>query len=319
MRGVHRVNPAIIAKRLEPYQACEVAQDSLQLEDDENVDAVKMLFDVVAEPRRLSTLLKDHALDALRALADRRARVHIDESATPRTLPGVGAQAAALALEATLREAIGKQRARTTSRSSASRRRADEGVRRAFMSLAKTFHPDKVGRRSPELVELASKVFARISEANDVLSSPEKRSGLHRAAPRRRAARRPIARRSARILTAEQQFQRAEEAVRRKRLGRGARVAALGDRARPDEGEFHSLRGWVHVPAAAGPGRRRSGGRVRGDLKKGIALSPQSPSGCLLPGPDPEGLRRHGRSGENVPQDDRPPTRTTSRRCASSG
>ena len=64
------------------------------------------------------------------------------------------------------------------------------------MSLAKTFHPDKVGRRSPELVDLASKVFARISEANDVLSSNEHARGVHRPAQAPHAARRPTARRS---------------------------------------------------------------------------------------------------------------------------
>ena len=277
MRGVHRVNPAIIAKRLEPYQACEVAQDSLQLEDDENVDAVKMLFDVVAEPRRLSSLLKDHGstlygLWLIGALA-----VHIDESATPRTLPGVGAQAAALALEGRLREAIGKQAAQNHFEIlGVPDDTPTEGVRRAFMSLAKTFHPDKVGRRSPELVELASKVFARIAEANDVLSNNEKRSAYINQLKRSRGA--PADRQEVtRILTAEQQFQRAEEAVRRRDWNAALDSLKWAMELDQTEGEFHALRGWVLFLQQQDQGNGNPEPAYEA-IKKAIALSPQSPA-----------------------------------------
>ena len=278
LRGMHRVNAAIVARRLEPYQSCEVSQDALQLEDDENVDAVKLLFDAVAEPRRLGTLLLNHGstlygLWLIGALA-----VHIDESATPRTLPGVGAQAAALALEGKLREAIGKQKEQNHFEVlGVPDDTPTEGVRKAFMALAKSFHPDKVGRRSPELVDLASKVFARISEANDVLSNNEKRAAYIAQMRRSRGAQ-ADRQEVTRILTAEQQFQRAEEAVRRRDWNAALEALKWAMELDSAEGEFHALRGWVLFLQQQDLGTGNPEPAYEA-IKKAISLSPQSPAG----------------------------------------
>ena len=279
MRGVHRVSASIIARRLEPYQGCQVSRELISLEDGENADAVKLLWEALDEERSLGSLIRDHAstlygLWLIGALA-----VHVDESATPRTLPGVGSTAAVLALEGKLRETLHKQKDQNhfEALGIAEDAPGDE-VRRAFMTLAKTFHPDKVGRRSPELVDLAGKVFARISEAHDVLASPEKRQVYVAQLKRNRGAQGDHRQEISRILTAEQQFQRAEEAMRRRDWNGSLEALKWALELDPNEGEFFALRGWVLFLQQQDQGSRNPEPALD-QIKKAIALSPQSPAG----------------------------------------
>lgn len=280
LRGVHRVSPSIIAKRLEPYQACEVSADVITLEDGENADAVKMLTSAVEKPRTLGSLLREHSgtlygLWLIGALA-----VHVDEASTPRTLPGVGSAAAALALEGSIREILGKQKTQNHFEALGVTEEASaDDVRKAFMTLAKTYHPDKVGRRSPELVELAGKVFARISEAHDTLASPEKRQVYLAQLRRNRGQQQGGNHRQevSRILTAEQQFQRADEALRRRDWTASLEALKWALELDPDEGEFFALRGWVLFLQQQDQGARNIEPALE-QLKKAIALSPQSPA-----------------------------------------
>jgi CheY-like chemotaxis protein len=277
LRGVHRVSPSIIAKRLEPYQGCEVSREAMSLEEDENADAVKLLWEAAEQPRPLGAFLKDHAstlygLWLIGALA-----VHVDDSATPRTLPGVGAAAAALALEGRLREALTKQKTQNHFEVlGVADDASPEDVRKSFMSLAKTFHPDKVGRRSPELVDLAGKVFARISEAHDVLASPEKRQ-LYVAQLKRSRSAAADRQEVTRILTAEQQFQRAEDAMRRRDWNASLDALKWALELDANEGEFYALRGWVLFLQQQDQGARNVDPALE-QIKKAIALSPMSPA-----------------------------------------
>jgi CheY-like chemotaxis protein len=278
LRGAHRVSASIIAKRLEPYQGCEIAHESLTLEDGENVDAVKLLYDALAEPRPLGAYLKSHsstlyALWLIGALA-----VHVDESSTPRTLPGVGSAAAALALEGKLREALAKHKTQSHFEVlGVAEDAAAEDVRKAFMALAKTFHPDKVGRRSPELVDLAAKVFARISDAHDTLTSPERRQ-MYVAQQKRKGGGAAADRGEVnRILTAEQQFQRAEDALRRRDYAASLEALKWALELDSNEGEFYALRGWV-LFLQQGDQASKNPEPALDQIKKAITLSPQSPA-----------------------------------------
>ncbi len=280
LRGVHRVSASIIAKRLEPYQGCEVSTDALTLDDNENADAVKMLSQAVEKPRSLGSLIKEHAstmygLWLIGALA-----VHVDEASTPRTLPGVGSAAAQLALEGNLRELIHKHKTQNHFEvlNVAEDASADD-VRKAFMTLAKTYHPDKVGRRSPDLIELAGKAFARISESHDILASPEKRQVY--LAQLRRNRGQQVGNHSqevSRLLTAEQQFQRAEEAMRRRDWAASLDAIKWALELDPNEGEFFALRGWVLFLQQQDAGQRNPEPALD-QIKKAITLSPQSPAG----------------------------------------
>jgi len=278
LRGVGRVSASVIARRLGPYEGCEVSREAITLEENENADAVKLLWEALSEPKPLGALLKHHSstlygLWLIGALA-----VHVDEASTPRTLPGVGAAGAALALEGRLRESLSKHKTQSHFEVlGIAEEASSDDVRKAFMSLAKTFHPDKVGRIAPNLVELAGKVFARLSEAHDILSSPEKKQVYVAQQKRGRGAAADQGEVS-RLLTAEQQFQRAEEAVRRRDWNGALEALKWALELDSTEGEFYALRGWVLFLQA------QDGGDGNPDpaldqIKKAITLSPQSPAG----------------------------------------
>ncbi|MGH2901647.1 MAG: DnaJ domain-containing protein, partial [Solirubrobacteraceae bacterium] len=278
LRGVGRVPGTVVAKRLEPFLTCEVSQESLHLEDGENVEAVAALWQAVSKPQRVRSLLNPHAttLYALWLIGAVELRT---TGAPPQvSLPGVGAAAAAADLDAKLREALARfEGASHYEVLGVDEHAQDEDVRQAFMALAKVFHPDKIGRRAPELVELAAKVFSRISEANDALGRPDSRAGYLAQLRKTRGAsadRRAVNR----ILTAEQQFQRADEAMRRKDWEGALEAIRWALELDADEGEFHTLRGWVVFLKSQDKGNADPDGAMD-HIRKGIALSPQSPTG----------------------------------------
>ncbi len=283
LRGARRVNAAVVAKRLEPYQASELTQEMIHLEDDEKVDAVAALWQAVGRPQRVRNLMNPHASTLYALWLIGAVDLRADKDDTQKSLPGVGPAAAAAELETKLRTALASYQDATHYQVLGIESDArDEDVRAAFMGLAKVFHPDKVGRRAPGLAELAAKVFARISEANDVLGSPDTRAGY---TAQLRHTRGSAADRQAvsKILTAEQQFRRAEEAARRKEWDTALQGLRWAIELDPDEGEFHSLRGWVTFLKSQDQGASDPEAAAS-HLKKGIALSPQSPSGWFYLG-----------------------------------
>ena len=276
LRGVHRVSASVIARRLAPYEGCEVSREVLLLEENENADAVKLLFEALPEPRSLGSLVREHASTLYGLWLIGALEVHVDESSTPRTLPGVGSAGALLALEGKLREALAKQKNQNHFEVlGVADDVPSEEVRKVFMTLAKTFHPDKVGRRSPELVDLAGKVFSRISEAHDVLASPEKRQLYISQLKRNRGAQGDTRQEVTRILTAEQQFQRAEEAMRRRDWNASLEALSWALELDSNEGEFYALRGWVLFLQQQDQGQRNAEPALE-QIKKAISLSPQS-------------------------------------------
>ena len=278
LRGVSRVKSTVIAGRLKPFHGCEVTQETLHLEEGENIEAVAALWQAIRRPKPLRDLLNPHSTTLYGLWLIGAIELRSDGSDATASLPGVGAAAAAAELDAKLREALARfEGASHFDVLGIADTARDQEVREAFMALAKVFHPDKVGRRAPGLVELAAKVFARISEANDALARPEMRAAYIQQLRKSRGAsadRREVNR----ILTAEQQFQRAEEAMRRKDWDGALECLRWALELDADEGEFHSLRGWVVFLKSQDQG----GGDIEAALdqvRKGIALAPQSPTG----------------------------------------
>jgi len=283
LHGARRVPDAVVAKRLEPFLGCEASQENLHLEEDEKLEAVAALWQALAKPQSVRRLLNPHAATVYALWLIGALDLRVDEATTLTSLPGVGAAAVAAELETKLRNALASFEGATHFEVlGISDDALGDDSRQAFMALAKVFHPDKVGRRAPGLAELAAKVFARISEANDALASPDKRQAY---VAQLRNSRGASADRQAvtRILTAEQQFRRAEDAMRRKDWEQALECLRWALELDPDEGEFHSLRGWILFLKQQDQG----GGDAEaaaGHVKKGIALSPQSPSGWFYMG-----------------------------------
>lgn len=281
--GAQRVPEAVVAKRLQPFLACEVSQQGIHLEDGENIGAIEALWSEVAEPQSVQSLIGRHgpALYALWLIGALDLRT--SQPSTQLSLPGVGGTAAAVEIEGKLNEALASfQGANHFQVLGIAANANDDEVRQAFMSLAKTFHPDKVGRRAPALVELAAKVFARIVEANDALARPDLRVAYARKmtdSGTSSADRQAVSR----ILTAEQQYRRAEDAMRRKDWDGALECVRWALELDPDEGEFHSLRGWVMFLKQQDQGGSEADAAIS-HLKKGIALAPQAPTGYFYMG-----------------------------------
>lgn len=275
LRGVSRVAPATVQKRLEPFLGCEISQDAIHLEDGESVDAVAALWQAVARPTRLRDLVHPHATTLYALWLIGALGVQAAPDREPVSLPGVGSAAATAELERKLRDALKRfEGASQFEVLGVSESATDEDVRQAYMNFAKTFHPDKIGRRAPRLTELSAQVFARISQANDVLARPDTRAAYLMQLRKSRGA---AADRGevTRILTAEQQFQRAEEALRRRDWSGALEALRWALELDANEGEFHALRGWTMFlqQQEAGGGDPEVGVE---HVKKGIALSPQS-------------------------------------------
>ena len=142
---------------------------------------------------------------------------------------------------------------------------------------------------------LASQVFARLSEAHETLSDSERReayvaqlaSGGAKAADRQQVAR---------ILTAEQQFRKAEASLRRKDWDGALDAVGHALQLDPEEGEFHALHGWATF--MRDPRSPETQATAREILGKATSLAPKSPSGWFY-------LGRLHRVCESLPEAER--------------
>jgi DNA-binding response OmpR family regulator/tetratricopeptide (TPR) repeat protein len=283
LQGAGRVNAAVIAKRLEPFLECDVSQESLHLEDGENESSAANLFEAVARPQPVRSLVSAHGATLYALWMIGALDLRSDRTVPNGLLPGVGPSAAAVEIQGRLNDALASfEGADHFKVLGLDTNASDDEVRKAFMALAKVYHPDKISRRAPELLDLAGKVFARIAEAHDALGNPDSRASY---TSKMRSSRDASLDRAAvgRILTAEQQFRRAEEALRRKEWDAALECLRWALELDPDEGEFHSLRGWATFLKQQDQGESTPDAAIL-HLKKGIALAPQSPSGYFYLG-----------------------------------
>lgn len=119
-----------------------------------------------------------------------------------------------------------------------------EVVQSAYFGLAKRWHPDRLPEQLVDVREHAGKVFARMSEAFQTLSDPEKRAQYMNlmkgggATPEEQA-------KVAAVIEAHMEFQRAEVCLKRGDL---AGAKKYGDRARakdPEQSDYKALAVWV--------------------------------------------------------------------------
>ena len=148
--------------------------------------------------------------------------------------------------------------------------------RNAFVELAKRYHPDKLGGASAELQALASEVFARISQAHEVLSNPEQlRNYLDQLSKGSSSKESKAA--VTKILSAEQQFQKAEDLVKRRQYSDAIDALNWALKLDPQEGEFYALMSWARFlqnPEDASVRRE-----AQEQIQKATSLAPNSPSG----------------------------------------
>jgi curved DNA-binding protein CbpA len=114
----------------------------------------------------------------------------------------------------------------------------------AYFQLAKRWHPDRLDAEHADLRELAIKIFARIGEANQTLSDPERRKQYDELL-KQGAGGAEEQEQVQRLVRAATSFQKAQVLLRRNNLA-GAEEAARSALAdAPDEADHFALVAWL--------------------------------------------------------------------------
>lgn len=117
-------------------------------------------------------------------------------------------------------------------------------IQAAFFQLAKRLHPDKVASQLPALREQVNKVFARISEAHQVLTDDERRQEYERLM-REGGASADEQEKVQQVLRAAQSFQKAEVLLKKRDLQGAAELAKKAADDDPEQADYLALYAWV--------------------------------------------------------------------------
>ena len=275
IQGAGVIHPSVLDRELGPYHGSDVSPDAEALKGEELGGAAQALLQALRSEKRVSSLLRDHAsiLYAMWLVGC----VTFTEAAK-----GAGAATALASGESagvaeTLTQLKRKQRKQNHFEVlGLSTKATTADSREAFVELAKRYHPDKLGGASAELQALASEVFARISQAHEVLSNPEQlRNYLDQLSKGSSSKESKAA--VTKILSAEQQFQKAEDLVKRRQYSDAIDALNWALKLDPQEGEFYALMGWARFlqnPEDASVRRE-----AQEQIQKATSLAPNSPSG----------------------------------------
>jgi hypothetical protein len=124
---------------------------------------------------------------------------------------------------------------------------------KAFMALAKRWHPDRLPAELADLKSTCASIFARLNEAHATLSDDEKRAEYLAKGPSGSDAAADAA--VASSLTAAAAFQKAEFFLARGDLGEAERLAAQALELDPKAPENQALVAWIEGSRAGAPTR----------------------------------------------------------------
>ena len=117
-------------------------------------------------------------------------------------------------------------------------------IQSAFFQLAKKWHPDRLGPDLADVRELATKVFARMSEAHQILSDPERRKEydeLRKEGGGSAEEQEQVQR----VLRATTAFQKAEVLMKRNNLIGALEEARKAVELDPSQADYMALLAWV--------------------------------------------------------------------------
>jgi curved DNA-binding protein CbpA len=118
-----------------------------------------------------------------------------------------------------------------------------EAAQQAFMTLAKAWHPDRLAPQLFDVRDLASKVFARMSEARAVLNDPNARAEY--ALSLRQVARSTPS--AALGVNAPLEFQKADHQFRRKSYAEALQHCQRAHEADPSNADYLALLTWIRI------------------------------------------------------------------------
>lgn len=117
-------------------------------------------------------------------------------------------------------------------------------IQTAFFQLAKAWHPDRLPAELASLRDLSTKVFARISEAHQLLADPARRKEYDQLLAQG-AGSADEQEQVAKVMRAVAAFQRAEVLLKKRDLAGAEREALEAMNGDPEQAEYKALYAWV--------------------------------------------------------------------------
>jgi CheY-like chemotaxis protein/curved DNA-binding protein CbpA len=147
----------------------------------------------------------------------------------------------------------------------------DDGVRRAYVELAKKTHPDRYSNASDAVRRLSEEIFGLVSKANEMLGESRRRNEylLERRQGERAAAELEEGQKA---VQAELQFQQGEVKLKRRDFRGAVECFQWAVKLYPQEGEYHAHLGWAKYLAE--PNDRSVLKDALENVKKGAKLAP---------------------------------------------
>ncbi len=162
-----------------------------------------------------------------------------------------------------------------------SRNASRDEIRKAYFSLAKQYHPDRLyATASHEIRSLAEELFNLVSAAHDMLVDTQDRARYE--AQLQSGDKSVVSSEVSMILTAEGLFQKGEMALRKRDYGKAEEYFRESSRMCPDEGEFHAYLGWAMFQN--NPKDESTVVASRDELSHAISLNPKVDKAYLFLG-----------------------------------
>jgi curved DNA-binding protein CbpA len=118
-------------------------------------------------------------------------------------------------------------------------------IQNAFFGLAKKWHPDRLKSELSDLKDQATRVFARLSEASQVLSDPDKRRAYDQSLATGDTV--DEAEQVHRVLKATNAFQKAEVLLKRGNLAAAEKEALVAFQNDPTQADHVALHVWIQA------------------------------------------------------------------------
>lgn len=147
---------------------------------------------------------------------------------------------------------------------------SQDRVQAAFFELAKRLHPDRYGTDA-EARELASKIFARVTDAHETLSDPGQRREYE---AKLDMPDQDPDKLGNELVRAELEFQKGLALLKQRNYPEALEHLDSATRLAPSEGEIEALYGWTYFLAS--PGVERAGEKAAAHLENARKLSPNS-------------------------------------------